>query len=82
MSGSGKNNRGETDSIKEMLERLRRSVTDLPPEPEENVQEVQPSSTTEEPIVEEAGQTPIAEIVAERSIILSRGRQFFLIKKA
>ncbi len=65
MSGSGKNNRGETDSIKEMLERLRRSVTDLPPEPEENVQEVQPSSTTEEPIVEEAGQTPIAEIVAE-----------------
>lgn len=65
MSGSEKNNRGETDSIKEMLERLRRSVTDLPPEPEENVQEVQPSSAIEEPIVEVAEQTPAAELAAE-----------------
>lgn len=65
MSGSEKNNRGETDSIKEMLERLRRSVTDLPPESEESVQEVQPSSVIEEPIAEEVEQTTAVGFVAE-----------------
>lgn len=59
MSGSEKNNRGENDSIKEMLERLRRSVTDLPPEePEVAERPDQPEDPIEEVIEEAVEEAP------------------------
>ncbi|MBQ8350838.1 MAG: hypothetical protein IJY20_02185 [Clostridia bacterium] len=48
MSEKEKKNYGESDSIKAMLERLRRSVTDLPPEVEEEPKN-EPQSTDNAP---------------------------------